>query len=230
MSQTSALSPGTRLGQPITRPEDDRYSANEVARHLARSVWRLGREGSAVIGIEAPWGAGKSSLLNLLEQQLQTSRGEKDHIITLSPWLNGDSFSPVGSLLLPVAAIVEQYESEKYQKRKKLTATTLTIFQYIQATSRLVSPVAELAALIPGVPDISVYTRALGKLDLSRRKPTAAELRSRIARRIEELDLSFVILIDDLDRLEPLQAAEVVTDKRGHGSPSLCGIYSGGTG
>ncbi|MFG0801682.1 P-loop NTPase fold protein [Leclercia sp. GLN_9] len=210
MNQTSALSPGTRLGQPITRPEDDRYSANEVARHLARSVWRLGREGSAVIGIEAPWGAGKSSLLNLLEQQLQTSRGDKDHIITLSPWLNGDSFSPVGSLLLPVAAIVEQYESEKHQKRKKITATTLTIFQYIQATSRLVSPVAELAALIPGVPDISAYTRALGKLNLSGRKPTAAELRSRIARRMEELDLSFVILIDDLDRLEPLQAAEVI--------------------
>jgi len=163
-----------------------------------------------VIGIEAPWGAGKSSLLNLLEQQLQTSRGDKDHIITLSPWLNGDSFSPVGSLLLPVAAIVEQYESEKYQKRKKITATTLTIFQYIQATSRLVSPVAELAALIPGVPDISAYTRALGKLNLSGRKPTAAELRSRIARRMEELDLSFVILIDDLDRLEPRQAAEVI--------------------
>lgn len=210
MGQVSVLSPGTRLGQPITRSEDDRYSANEVARHLARSVLRLGREGSAVIGIEAPWGAGKSSLLNLLEQQLQRSRGEKDNIITLSPWLNGDSFSPVGSLLLPVAAIVEQYESANYQKRKKITATTLTIFQYIQATSRLVSPVAELAARIPGVPDISTYTRALGKLDLSRRKPTAAELRSRIAHRIEELDLSFVILIDDLDRLEPQQAAEVI--------------------
>ncbi len=54
MDQVSVLSPGTRLGQPITRSEDDRYSANEVARHLARSVLRLGREGSAVIGIEAP--------------------------------------------------------------------------------------------------------------------------------------------------------------------------------
>ncbi|MBY6255164.1 KAP family NTPase [Phytobacter diazotrophicus] len=210
MSQTSAMSPGIRLGQPITRFEDDRYSANEVARHLARSVLRLGREGSAVIGIEAPWGSGKSSLLNLLELQLQRSCGEKDNIITLSPWLNGDSFSPVGSLLLPVAAIVEKYESAKYRKRKKIAETTLTIFQYIQATSRLASPFAELAARIPGVPDISAYTRALGKLDLSGRKPTAAELRSRIARRIEELDLSFVILIDDLDRLEPLQAAEVI--------------------
>ncbi len=210
MSQTPALSRGTRLGQPITSSEDDRYSAEDVARHLARSVWRLGREGSAVIGIEAPWGAGKSSLLNLLEQHLQTTRGERDHIITLSPWLNGDSFSPVGSLLLPVAAIVEQYESAGYQNRKKITATTLTIFQYIQATSRILSPVAELAALIPGVPDISAYTHALSKFDLSGRKPTATELRSRIARSMEELDLSFVILIDDLDRLEPQQAAEVI--------------------
>ncbi|EGI24655.1 phage T7 exclusion protein [Escherichia coli TA206] len=109
-----------------------------------------------------------------------------------------------------MAAIVEQYESANYQKRKKITATALTIFQYIQSTSRLVSPVAELAARIPGVPDISAYTRALGKLDLSRRKPTTTELRSRIAHRIEELDLSFVILIDDLHRLEPQQAAEVI--------------------
>lgn len=42
------------------------------------------------------------------------------------------------------------------------------------------------------------------------RKKTAAELRESIAKSIQELDLSFVVIIDDLDRLEPLQAAEVI--------------------
>lgn len=210
MKQTNEVISNHRLGQPITKREEDRYRADDVAKHLAQAIWQLGREGAAVIGLEGAWGVGKSSLLNLLEQHLKTTRGKKDHIITLSPWLNGDSVSPVGSLLVTVAAIVEECKPTHQQNRKKISDTTIQIFQYIQTTSRILSPVAELAAFIPGVPNIAKYTEALSKLNLAGRKKTAAELRESIAKSIQELDLSFVVIIDDLDRLEPLQAAEVI--------------------
>lgn len=35
-------------------------------------------------------------------------------------------------------------------------------------------------------------------------------MRTEIAKKIDELDLSFIVLLDDLDRLEPAQAVEVI--------------------
>ncbi|MGX7884746.1 P-loop NTPase fold protein [Enterobacter hormaechei] len=77
MKQTNEVISNHRLGQPITKREEDCYRADDVAKHLAQAIWQLGREGAAVIGLEGAWGVGKSSLLNLLEQHLKTTRGKR---------------------------------------------------------------------------------------------------------------------------------------------------------
>lgn len=48
-----------RLDQSVTRYEQDRYGFRHVATQLAKSIQAIGREGSAVIGIEGVWGSGK---------------------------------------------------------------------------------------------------------------------------------------------------------------------------
>ncbi len=45
---------------------------------------------------------------------------------------------------------------------------------------------------------------------LKEKEKTTAEMRTEIAKKIDELDLSFIVLLDDLDRLEPAQAVEVI--------------------
>lgn len=66
-----------RLDQSVTRPEQDRYGFRYVAAQLAQSVQAIGREGSAVIGIEGAWGSGKTSLLNLLRAALDEQKSEQ---------------------------------------------------------------------------------------------------------------------------------------------------------
>lgn len=107
MTTRDAVSPEAnhRLGSAITRPDQDRYGFVHVAHHLRLAIERLGRKGSAVIGIEGPWGSGKSSLLTLMETELRSKPEPRTFILKISPWLNGDSVSPVSSLLLPVAGI-----------------------------------------------------------------------------------------------------------------------------
>ena len=51
---------------------------------------------------------------------------------------------------------------------------------------------------------------ALSNTDLSRREKTTAELRRDIENRMAKLGVSFIVLIDDLDRLEPAQAIEIL--------------------
>lgn len=208
-----------RLDQSVTRPEQDRYGFRHVAIQLAQSVQDIGREGSAVIGIEGAWGSGKTSLLNLLRAALEETKEDNTFVLNVSPWLEGSGSSLVESLLIPVAGIIateeerrlSPEEQESLRKSQALTRTARTIMDYTRVTARRLSPLAQAAAIIPGMPDASGALDALADTRwLKEKEKTAAELRNQIADKIIGMDLSFIILLDDLDRLEPAQAVEVV--------------------
>lgn len=110
------------LDRPVSHPDEDRYGFRHVAQQLAHSVRGVGREGSAVIGIEGPWGSGKTSLLNLLRTTLEEEREGNTFVLTISPWLDGGYNSTVESLLIPVAAIIAGEEEKRLSpaQRKRL--------------------------------------------------------------------------------------------------------------
>ena len=206
-----------RLDQSVTRYEQDRYGFCHVATQLAKSIQAIGREGSAVIGIEGVWGSGKTSLLNLLRSTLDEQMEDNTFVLNISPWLDGSETSLVESLLIPVAGIIAEEEEKRMseeslrqlKRRKELTATADKVLRYAQATARHLVPVAEAAALV-GAPNAGKALKALASVQLSQKSLSSSELRSQIADKIAELDLSFIILLDDLDRLEPAQAIEVI--------------------
>lgn len=214
-----AINEAMRLDQSVTHPDQDRYGFRYIASQLAQSVQAIGREGSAVIGIEGAWGSGKTSLLNLLRTALTEQKEDNTFVLSISPWLDGSGTSLVGSLLIPVTGIIAAEEERRLpseereilEKKKSLTRTARTLMEYTRATARHLTPLAQTAAMIPGVPDASGALDALsGAGWLKEKEKTTAEMRTEIAEKIAEMDLSFIILLDDLDRLEPTQAVEVV--------------------
>lgn len=204
--------------RPVSHPDEDRYGFRHVAQQLARSVMGVGREGCAIIGIEGPWGSGKTSLLNLLRTALEEEPEDNTFVLSISPWLDGGNNSTVESLLIPVAAIIAVEEEKRLspvqrrslKKKKQLTETAGNVLRYTQVTARHLAPAAEIAALFPGIPNASGVLKALSEADLKGKGKTTAELRAEIAEKIVALDLSFIVLLDDLDRLEPAQAIEVI--------------------
>ncbi|VTM94053.1 Predicted P-loop ATPase [Raoultella planticola] len=82
---------------------------------------------------------------------------------------------------------------------------------YTRATAKSLAPLAQFAAIIPGVPDASGALTALSESRwLKEKEKTTTEMRAEISEKIAELDLSFIVMLDDLDRLEPVQAVEVI--------------------
>ncbi|MEQ5128083.1 P-loop NTPase fold protein [Providencia alcalifaciens] len=212
------LSGSMILDRPVADHSEDRYGFRHVAQQLAHAIAGIGREGSAVIGIEGAWGAGKTSLLSLLRTALENRQENKTHILMISPWLDGEGNSPVESLLIPIAAIIANEEENRlsasqrrrHKQKKSLTSTAETILHYTKSTARRMAPIAEAAALIPGVPNASGALKAISNADLNGMRKTTAEMRTEISKKIADLDLSFIILLDDLDRLEPSQTIEII--------------------
>ncbi|MCL6744394.1 P-loop NTPase fold protein [Kosakonia sp. R1.Fl] len=202
---------------PVKNADEDRYGLTAVAKGLAQAIQAMDDEGSAVIGIEGVWGSGKTSLINLLLQELEKTKPEKTHVLHISPWLNGDGISPVASLLMPVALILDREQtrtlSEREQKfkstKKTLNETKDRVLRYVRSTARLAQPLADMASIIPLLGGADKITEALTKLGSDSEK-SAADLRSEIESSLEELQLTFIIVLDDLDRLEPAQAVEIL--------------------
>lgn len=216
---------------PVLRDEDDRFGFVSVADGLATSLLALDGESGCVTGIEGRWGAGKTSLLNLLLARLEDSSPAGTHVLRFSPWLSGPGGSLAEALLLPVADIIRQEEERRqpgphglrqhacrkirgvwrWLARKRNEGTLLEVLNYLQLTSGRLAPIADFAGnFVPGFSLASKGMDALAKADLSARRATAAQLRDRIESSLGRLGLTFIIVIDDLDRLEPAQAVEVL--------------------
>lgn len=110
---------GQHPDRAIGHEDEDRYGFTHIATELARAVKEIGREGSAVIGIEGAWGTGKTSLLNLLRTALDKQQEARTFVLNISPWLDGSDTPLVASLLLPVAAIIAEEEERRLSAKER---------------------------------------------------------------------------------------------------------------
>lgn len=196
---------------PVLKAEDDRYGYTAIAEGLARSICALNENVSTVIGIEGQWGSGKTSLLNLLTDQLKAQVPTTTQIVVFSPWVNSPDESPVNALMMTIAARLARLDTSALAQAEKVAPLAENILNYAQQTSRRLAPVTRFAGnFVPGLALVADGMDALAGTDLKRREKTAAELRADIEDKIAGLGVSFIVVIDDLDRLEPAQAVEVL--------------------
>ncbi|MCV5804170.1 KAP family NTPase, partial [Escherichia coli] len=72
-------------------------------------------------------------------------------------------------------------------------------------------PLAEFAGnWIPGAGFVASGLKTVSSTNLSARRKTTAELRDEIENKMTHLKVNFIVVLDDLDRLEPAQAVEVL--------------------
>ncbi len=201
--------------------EDDEFSFVGIAQRLTPSIVEASKGDGMVIGLEGRWGSGKTSLLNFLRAELTQVEDDGIHTITVAPWLNGDTGSLVASVLEPMAEVLERIQIQNAAPEEQAAAQLAEnarnlrkmVTDYGSKTARRLAPVADLAGyVLPGAQAAGGAMNAIANVldNAAERKPTPTELKAEIVDRIRTLDVGFVVILDDLDRLEPAQAVEVV--------------------
>lgn len=204
----------------VKKAEDDQYDFVGIASSLAPSILETVKGEGLVIGLEGQWGSGKTSLLNFLQKELEKDGNNNIHIISSTPWLNGDAANLVGSVLSPISKVLIDVEKEKMSSeddelqmmKDKVKKIGFLLNDYTQKTARNLAPFASFAGtVLPGFDGVSkVLETGANALETLKTNETPAKLKEDISKKITELDVGFVIILDDLDRLEPEQAVEVV--------------------
>jgi predicted KAP-like P-loop ATPase len=86
--EPASNNPTTELGsdRPIESKTQDKLGRAKFAENLARAITNWAENESLVIAICGEWGIGKSSLKNLVLEQLRTAASSAPDIIQFSPW------------------------------------------------------------------------------------------------------------------------------------------------
>jgi predicted KAP-like P-loop ATPase len=71
--------------EPISNSLGDRLNRRAFAKSLAHVICRLDRGKSTVLALTGPWGSGKTSIKNLLVEELEPAENQP-RIFEFSPW------------------------------------------------------------------------------------------------------------------------------------------------
>jgi hypothetical protein len=202
MEKTTLRSDAAILGNAA---QPDLLGRTAFAHRVATDFLLQVRKEPLVISIEGPWGYGKTSTLNLIKKKLKTSPAEHAPILVdFNPWLAGSVESLVEQFLVQLATAIGLSD---YGEDGKKAAKQLIGYSGIFSALKFVPGAEPWASLVgdilKSVGQATATASDLRKLSLGKRKEAAAKA-------LLNLDRPIVIFIDDLDRLTPAEAFEMV--------------------
>lgn len=189
--------------EPIKREDEDLLGWGEYARLIANAVGNPTSEASMVYAINGAWGSGKSSLLNLVEQEIVKAQadnanenGRKTVIVHFEPWNCIDQNGIIRSFFDTFESVLSLW----HDKNK--------LAQVVFGAGKVANAAGKIMQLIPAVSSLAPIFLKAGNL-LSNYRKSLLEGMNNLESRKKELEhylaeqeeIRFLFIIDDLDRL-----------------------------
>ena len=178
---------------PIESCSDDALGRASVARRIADQLVHAPMNHSIVFGLYGPWGSGKTSLLNMVCEEL----GSIDNppiIVKFNPW----NYPSSENLVTPFLALL----SECIQHGAHITIPEKAAKKFAKTIKRysdVLASAADAFSWVPGMGIVSTVLRRFGKED--KKSVSPANLKSRLSKLLIDTNTRVVVMIDDLDRL-----------------------------
>lgn len=205
----------------LNDPAKDELGLATVAKTVASRLTTLQPDDGLVVGLQSPWGMGKSTFLNYLEQELKGA--PKTIIVRFAPWLVDDRNALLHELFAELARGLAPREARNknradyadFHKRREV-AENLRKFSRLAERLKSAPKAPQLSLLkdtvdLPAIREIASVVRFAASLvvTLKPKDQTLREIKEGIVSRLAQLNYKVVVIIDDVDRLEAAEAREV---------------------
>ena len=198
------------------------------ADHVANAILSQPPGDGLTIGIVGAWGSGKSGILNLIYDRLGGS-GPRDHILgkgkplvlRFSPWIVGTRAALLPaffSVLTDGLAAIDNpnagFDERALGSFRKLRVEVLKYAELLVTASNA-APVVEYALKAHGVPAHGLGAAIKAGIEttvavLRGPPPTLEVQKRRVVDLLRDSSRRVIVIIDDMDRLEPAEAVEVL--------------------
>jgi hypothetical protein len=181
----------------IRRREDDRLERHKFAAGLIPTLSDLNLEEGAAVGLLGKWGSGKSSVLRLLETEIDAGN-QFLKVLWLNPWMFSDSETLVSRL---IAEFFKQFQIPDAKLQGEIVSRLASL-------SLALEPVG-IAAGVPGAAaGFGASLKAVA--NAFHLKKSAEDLKKDVALYFKKLDAPILVFIDDLDRLQSDEIRQVM--------------------
>lgn len=196
--------------------EADRLGFAATADAIADALLRQPKVDGLVVGIEGRWGSGKSSLVNMTVAALRRAETSRvPEIVEFKPWLIGDRNSLLLALFNELAVAVDAIEEgagdASARRRRDLGSAGEKIRKFAAQLGGLGAMAKAAGAVVPALAILGEVAEATAdaakNLD---KQPSITEEKGALRDRLALLPRRIVVTIDDVDRLEPSEAIEIL--------------------
>lgn len=172
---------------------------------VSKVLRRISPEAGLVVSIEGAWGSGKSSLLAMLEESLNAEPGKQRPVVVhFNPWLVGERDALLRQFLASIAKAVKLTDHAKAGKQvAKELKTYSKAFDVLKLIPGAEPWASIVKSVVESVGSASETVSDYKTPDIEARKTALEHALRKFPRRI-------VVLLDDLDRLYPAEAYEMV--------------------
>jgi hypothetical protein len=199
--------------QPPANQNDDEYDRVPFAAKLVEALEHL-PDSSFVVGLEGVWGCGKTAILNFIEDIVAQKPVEQQPIVVkFNPWwftgredLTQRFFEAINIAIDPVGVTDEA-------RRRQLAGLAQSFKRYAFSLAKITlgkDRAEGIEEVLRPVLDVSQEL-------LAAKPKTLEQQKNLIANQLVDMQFPIWVILDDVDRLLPQEALEVLTMVRGVG-------------
>lgn len=182
----------------------DLLNRNRFAENLAEVLTLKSTDECLTVSLEGVWGYGKTSTINLVKNHLQRNSLAQQVVFEYNPWLIGDADLLVQDFLRQLASSLHiHFSTDKGLE----VANELLTYSNLFGVIKLIPGAEPWASLVETVVSkVGTATEKISKL----KELNVLGKKQKISDLLAKLNVSIVVIIDDIDRLTPKEAFEVL--------------------
>ena len=216
------------VDKPITSHDQDLYDWCAYADNLAQALSQISSEEGLIVGIEGPWGAGKTSLKNLLIEKLNPEDSTKQQkeskkpasrqdntkdstkpipVVEFEPWMFSGSGRLVSLMFKQISQSLSGWPNTAINVAAHGSKQIAKATRAASRAARVVSPTVadSLSSISEGFEEVGEALEPDGH-DIDK----LAKRRGRLTEQLEQSPTRIIVFIDDLDRLMDDEVVDIL--------------------
>ena len=180
---------------PIEATKDDHYGVTSFSESLAESFLKIENPIGTTIALYGPWGSGKSSVVNLIREILKKKNDERLIVSEFKCWWYRGEEALALAFLQNLNSVLRTELKDKVKDLVPRMGRGLLQAGPVIGSAIALTPVGPFGGLIGGAFDFAKRFFPEGE--------TLEDTFIKLSQALKKEDRRFLIIIDDIDRLDP---------------------------